>query len=54
MSFTRMLPLLLLLPMTIWAADSDKNFRVAPTMFKEGVLMEPVANMAIVNWPTTT
>ncbi len=48
MSFTRMLPLLLLLPMTIWAADSDKNFRVAPTMFKEGVLMEPVANMAIV------
>ena len=48
MSFTRMLPLLLLLPMMIWAADSDKNFRIPPTMFKEGVLMEPVANMAIV------
>ena len=48
MSFTRLLPLLLLLPVLIWAADSDKNFRVAPTMFKEGVLMEPVANMAIV------
>ena len=48
MSFTRMLPLLLLLPILTWAADSDKNFRVAPTMFKEGVLMEPVANMAIV------
>ncbi|WP_407450667.1 formylglycine-generating enzyme family protein [Fibrobacter sp.] len=48
MSLTRLLPLLLLLPILIWAADSDKNFRVAPTMFKEGVLMEPVANMAIV------
>ena len=48
MSLTRLLPLLLLLPVLIWAADSDKNFRVAPTMFKEGVLMEPVANMAIV------
>ena len=48
MSFTRMLPLLLLLPILIWAADSDKNFRIPPTMFKEGVLMEPVANMAIV------
>ena len=48
MSFTRMLPLLLLLPILAWSADSDKNFRVAPTMFKEGVLMEPVANMAIV------
>ena len=48
MSFKRMLPLLLLLPILIWAADSDKNFRIAPTMFKEGVLMEPVANMAIV------
>ena len=48
MSLTRLLPLLLLLPNLIWAADSDKNFRVAPTMFKEGVLMEPVANMAIV------
>ena len=48
MSFTRMLPLLLLMPMMIWAADSDKNFRVAPNMFKEGVLMEPIANMAIV------
>ena len=47
MSFTRLLPLLLLLPiMTL--ADSDKNFRVAPTMFKEGALMEPIANMAIV------
>lgn len=52
MSFTRMLPLLLLMPMMIWAADSDKNFRVAPTMFKEGVLMEPVANMAIVKKET--
>lgn len=48
MSLTRLLPLLLLLPILTWAADSDKNFRVAPTMFKEGVLMEPVANMAIV------
>lgn len=48
MSLTRLLPLLLLLPVLTWAADSDKNFRVAPTMFKEGVLMEPVANMAIV------
>ena len=48
MSLTRLLPLLLLLPILIWAADSDKNFRIAPTMFKEGVLMEPVANMAIV------
>ena len=52
MSFTRMLPLLLLMPRMIWAADSDKNFRVAPTMFKEGVLMEPVANMAIVKKET--
>jgi hypothetical protein len=48
MSLTRLLPLLLLLPVLTWAADSDKNFRVSPTMFKEGVLMEPVANMAIV------
>jgi formylglycine-generating enzyme required for sulfatase activity len=52
MSFTRMLPLLLLMPMMIWAADSDKNFRIPPTMFKEGVLMEPVANMAIVKKET--
>ena len=52
MSFTRMLPLLLLLPILIWAADSDKNFRIPPTMFKEGVLMEPVANMAIVKKET--
>ena len=48
MSLTRLLPLLLLLPILTWSADSDKNFRIAPTMFKEGVLMEPVANMAIV------
>ena len=48
MSFARLLPLLLLLSALTWAADNDKNFRVAPTMFKEGVLMEPIANMAIV------
>ena len=48
MSFARLLPLLLLLPILSLAADSDKNFRVAPTMFKEGVSMEPLANMAIV------
>ena len=47
MSFARLLPLLLLLPV-LSMADSDKNFRVAPNMFKEGVLMEPIANMAIV------
>ena len=47
MSFTRLLPLLLLLP-ALALADSDKNFRVAPVMFKEGVAMQPIANMAIV------
>ena len=41
-----MLPLLLLLSV-LALADSDKNFRIAPTMFKEGVPMQPIADMAI-------
>ena len=47
MSFTRLLPFLLLFSALAFA-DSDKNFRIAPVMFKEGVLMQPIANMAIV------
>ena len=47
MSLKRLLPFLLLLPI-LALADSDKNFRVAPVMFKEGVALQPIANMAIV------
>lgn len=47
MSFTRLLPLLLLLPV-LTLADSDKNFRVSPKMFKVGEMMKPMADMAIV------
>ena len=47
MSLKRLLPFLLLLPV-LALADSDKNFRVAPVMFKEGVALQPIANMAIV------
>lgn len=46
MSFKHLLPLLLLIPAVVFA-DSDKNFKVAPTMFKEGIAMQPIANMAI-------
>ena len=47
MSLKRLLPFLLLLPI-LALADSDKNFRVAPVMFKEGVSLQPIANMAII------
>lgn len=47
MSFARLLPLLLLLP-ALSLADSDKNFRVSPKMFKVGEMMKPMADMAIV------
>ena len=48
MSIARLLPLLLLMLPALALADSDKNFRVAPVMFKEGVALQPIANMAIV------
>lgn len=46
MSFKHLLPLLLLIPAVAFA-DSDRNFKVAPVMFKEGIAMQPIANMAI-------
>lgn len=46
MSFKHLLPILLLIPAVAFA-DTDKNFKVAPVMFKEGIAMQPIANMAI-------
>lgn len=39
MSFKRLLPLLLLVP-AISFADSDRNFKIAPNMFKNGVALQ--------------
>ncbi|MCQ2101950.1 MAG: formylglycine-generating enzyme family protein [Fibrobacter sp.] len=44
----RLLPLLLLVPALTMAADNDRNYKVAPNLFKKGVLLEPIADMAIV------
>ncbi len=47
MSFTRLLPLLLLVPALVFAADPDKNFKVAPNQFTAGSVVDPIVNMAI-------
>ena len=47
MSFTRLLPLLLLVSAFAFAADSDKNFKVAPNQFTTGSVVDPIVNMAI-------
>lgn len=41
------LSLLLLVP-ALAMADADKNYKIAPNLFKTGALMEPIADMAIV------
>lgn len=46
MSFARLLPLLLLVP-ALTFADADKNFRIAPNLYKTGSVVEPVADMAL-------
>lgn len=46
MSFARLLPLLLLVP-ALTLADSDKNFKIAPHLFKVGMVVDQVADMAI-------
>lgn len=47
MTFTRLLPLLLLVP-ALAMADSDRNYKVAPNQFKQGETMAKIADMAIV------
>lgn len=46
MSFKHLLPLLLLVP-AISFADSDRNFKIAPNMFKEGVTLESKTEIAL-------
>ncbi|MCF0216207.1 MAG: SUMF1/EgtB/PvdO family nonheme iron enzyme [Fibrobacteraceae bacterium] len=46
MSFLRVLPVLLLLPMVTLAA-SDKNFVIQPKFFKVGEIVAPIADMAL-------
>lgn len=41
MLLLRFLPMLLLLPALLFA-DSDKNFRVVPSLFKDGVTVDPI------------
>lgn len=48
MSFTRMLPLLLLVPAMLFAADADRNYKISPKMFIKGGQMKTIAEMAIV------
>lgn len=43
----RLLPVLLLVPAMTMAADSDRNYKIAPNFFKKGELLEPIADMAI-------
>jgi len=47
MSLKRLLPILLLIPVLVMAADDDKNFRIAQKLFKEGMTIAPVKDMAI-------
>ncbi len=47
MSFARLLPLLLLVPAITFAADPDKNFKVAPNQFTAGSVVDPIVNMAV-------
>lgn len=46
MSFIRVLPILLLLPI-LAMADDDKNFKIQPQQFKQGTVVQPVANTAV-------
>lgn len=46
MSFKQLLPLLLLVP-AISFADSDRNFKIAPNMFKEGVTLQSKTEIAL-------
>ncbi|MCQ2122410.1 MAG: hypothetical protein MJY78_11360, partial [Fibrobacter sp.] len=47
MSFLRLLPLLILLPI-LAMADADRNFKVNPDQFKVGETVAPVPGMALV------
>ena len=47
MTFSRLLPLLLLVP-ALTMADDDRNFKIMPENFKVGSVLEHAANIAIV------